>query len=136
MPSALVDVAVQPVFEWQQVTPLDVGFQCGDVLTRLLKKHGRIEVPQGIRGKVAQGPQGPMDVLQHAVGVPFGSDPQIFPHLFPPQTGQVPDFNLFFNQGQFDVKTHHDVQVVRDFVRFHPDQGGLYPVQGGMEAIR
>ena len=77
----------------------------------------------------------PMDVLQNAIRVSFGDNSKMFLHFFSPHRGQVFDVNPSVEQGEFNFKSHHNVEVVRDLVRLHPDQGGGDGIQRGIKGV-
>ena len=76
----------------------------------------------------------PMHVLQTAITIVVGRYAEIGPHAGTPSFRKILHPKSAFEQFQFEVETHHNVEVIRDLVGIRADQGALHlvdrPVKG------
>ena len=70
-----MDSIIQPIFQGQKISLAHILFKVGDIFLGLMKEHGSIEVPQCVRGKLAESAKGPMHILQHSFGIVGWGDP-------------------------------------------------------------
>ena len=94
------------------------------------------QVTQRIGREVADHATGPVNVLQHALGVIRRGDAQVVFHPGVPDFRQVRHLDGAFHQADLDLQAEHDVQVVGGFIGFHPDQAGLHLVDAAVEVLQ
>ena len=83
--SPTVNFLFQPSSEWHELPCCDVFFQLRQFLLGLFEELHRIEVAQGIGGKVAECAHRPMYVLQDTLGILLWNDSQVGLHFFVPE---------------------------------------------------
>ena len=75
-------------------------------------------------------PPPPVNVLETAVGVIGGNNPQVFTILTVHAAGRSAAESSSREHRPFQLEAEHDVQVVRRLVGFDPDEGGANVVDG------
>ena len=107
-----VDALVEPGLQRQQVTPGDSVGQVGNVPPGLVEELHRVQVPERIRGEIADGAERPVDVLQDSLAVRRRDNPEVALHLVAPELGQFLDPDPVLQEVPLDLEAEHDVEVV------------------------
>ncbi len=76
-----------------------------------------------------------MYVLKHPLHISRGANAQIGIHAIVPGWWQVFCINLAPEQGRFQFKTNHDVQIVGDFISFDANKGVFDSIDGAIKVI-
>src|SRR4051812_43243453 len=75
--AAMVDLFIEPGFQWGKFTAGEHLREAAEVAVGLLEELRRIEVAERISREVTDQCGGPVDVLQAAVGVGLGLDAEV-----------------------------------------------------------
>ena len=130
-----VDAVAKPGEELGEVAPDECLVQASQISAGLSKELSRVKVAQRVGREIAEEPGAPVDVLEAALGVVTGANPQGLAILLVPGRGQIMDRQVAGEHRLFQVEADDDVQVVSHLVGLNPDQAGLDVVDGGQELV-
>src|SRR6476620_5786176 len=142
-----MQVLAQPVAKGPEFTLLEAVVEIGEISDDAFPDLRRDQVPERIRGEVADRAARPMDILKHAVRVGRDRDPEVVPHPAVPFVRQLLERKLVCEHRLLELEAQDDVEVVRRFVRLDTDQRRLDEVdlpvpllhvvvgQGGMQLL-
>ena len=131
-----VDLLTEPLAQWLELAPGQRPGQPAQVGLRLGEQLGRVQVPQGIGGKIADQPGAPVDVLEHAAGIVGRIDLEAPAVLLVPGPRQLDDRQIALQQGLLQLEPDEDVQVVGRLVGLHPDQRRPHVVDRRIEVVQ
>jgi len=115
--------AGQRFVEVGQVRPHPLPHLCGE------------QIPERVRGEVADHPAAPVDVLEDALVDVEDLDAEQPQHPGVPRVGQLVDRERALEERRLELEAQRDVEVVGGLVGFRPDQRRRDRVQRPVEAV-
>mmetsp|Transcript_60184 Transcript_60184/g.176616 ORF Transcript_60184/g.176616 Transcript_60184/m.176616 type:complete len:377 (-) Transcript_60184:739-1869(-) len=132
-----VHLLLQPLPQRGEVPGGDVLVQARQLALGRLEDLHRGHGPDGVRGEVADGPHGPVQVLQTALGVVRGLHAEILLHALVPHLGHILDLESALHERLLDLEAQDHVHGVGHLVGLHADLGGPADlVDGPVQLLR
>ena len=103
--SVTVNVLAQPGEQGFVIVGRNAVVEIGDVLPGLFEKLCRVQVAEGVGGKIAEDTHGPMDVLQASIAVGRRGNAQKFLHLRIPGLGRFARCEVAGDERPLDLKS-------------------------------
>jgi hypothetical protein len=125
-----VDLLAKPVEEGLIVSVVDGGGEGGEIPLGGLPKLGGGQVAESVGGEVAKASKGPVDVLEATARIVGNFDAEQFFKKLVPRAGEIVDSEISIKKLCFQFKAQEDVEIVRDFIGFHADEGAFHGVRG------
>jgi hypothetical protein len=117
-----VNPLAEEVAQRAELTRAELVVEVRKRLANELPELAGDHVAKRVRREVAERPGGPVDVLEHAVGVVGDLDPKHLLRLRPPSLGKIGRREALLDELQLQLEAQRDVEVVGDLIRLDPDE--------------
>jgi hypothetical protein len=130
-----VDVRAKPFAQRREIAASDLLVEVGDVFDHLLPDlHGHHRAQQ-VRREIADEPDRPVSVLQHALRVVGDVDAEVVVHPRVPDLRQVLQLDAVVDDVALELEAKDHVHAVRHLVGLDADERRLHAVDAGEEAV-
>lgn len=129
--AAAVDLVAEPGQEARELASREILRETGQLAEGVIPELGGDHVAEGVAGEVTEGTAGPVNVLEHAVGIIGRRDPEQILGETIPLAREIGDRKAAFEEGHFEVEAHEDMEIVGHFVGIDPYGARADVIDGG-----